>query len=171
MLRRWIGKLLGFETEIETLKQRISELSIDPVFGMWTRGAFIQFSHIMPRGVRVMAFLDVNDIHSLNERYGYEEVNRKMRAMFSIPFRRSDLVARWFSGDEIVILFDADREFAQRKIEQLQQAAQQQGMSFLYAIGEWNVGKQPVEDVIQMLSDQVLEQKSWEKQHKSGTAG
>jgi GGDEF domain-containing protein len=170
VLKKLVGKLFGFEAEIALLKEQISQLSLDPVFGIWTRNAFLQFSHVMPRGLRVVVFLDLDNLHQLNDQYGYEEINRRIRAIFSIPFRRSDLVARWFSGDEIVILFDSDEEFALRKVAQLEEAARQQGMSFHFQLGIWDVGKEPVERVIDELSAKVLGQKSWEKQQRgSGT--
>lgn len=167
MIKKLIAKLFGFEAEMELLKEQISQLSMDPVFGMWTRTAFRQFSQVMPRGLRVVAFLDLDNLHHLNDQYGYEEINRRIRAIFSIPFRRSDLITRWFSGDEIVILFDADEEFARRKIDQLEEAARQQGMSFHFELGIWDVGKDPVEKVIEELSAKVLTQKAWEKQQQS----
>ncbi len=164
MLKKLIGKLFGFEAEIEQLQDQISQLSMDPVFGMWTRSAFLQFSQVMPRSLRVVVFLDLDNLHKLNDQHGYEEVNRRIRAIFSIPFRRSDLIARWFSGDEIVILFDADEEFARRKVDQLEEAAKQQGMSFHFQLGIWDVGKDPVEKVVDELAEKVLELKAWEKQ-------
>lgn len=167
MLRKLAGRIFGFETEIEQLQEQIAQLSMDPVFGMWTRNAFLQFSHIMPRGLRVVVFLDLDNLHQLNEQYGYENVNQRIRAIFAIPFRRSDLVARWFSGDEIVILFDADEEFALRKIGQLEEAARQQGMSFHFQLGIWDVGKEPIEKVVDELSAKVLADKTWKKQQVS----
>ena len=164
MLKKLIGKLFGFEAEIYQLQDQISQLSMDPVFGMWTRSAFLQFSQVMPRSLRVVVFLDLDNLHKLNDQHGYEEVNRRIRAIFSIPFRRSDLIARWFSGDEIVILFDADEEFARRKVDQLEEAAKQQGMSFHFQLGIWDVGKDPVEKVVDELAEKVLELKAWEKQ-------
>jgi GGDEF domain-containing protein len=86
---------------------------------MWTRNAFLQFCHVMPRDVRWVAFIDMNKIHELNEELGYTEVDRRIKETFSVPFRRSDVVARWYSGDYIVILFDADGSGAGHKIEQL----------------------------------------------------
>lgn len=164
MLKKLIGKFFGFEAEINQLQDQISQLSMDPVFGMWTRSAFLQFSQVMPRSLRVVVFLDLDNLHKLNDQHGYEEVNRRIRAIFSIPFRRSDLIARWFSGDEIVILFDADEEFARRKVDQLEEAAKQQGMSFHFQLGIWDVGKDPVEKVVDELAEKVLELKAWEKQ-------
>lgn len=167
MLKELIGKLFGFEAEISQLKEQVSQLSMDPVFGMWTRNAFLQFSYVMPRGLRVVTFLDLDNLHKLNDEYGYEEINRRIRIIFSVPFRRSDLIARWFSGDEIVILFDSDEGFALRKIGQLEEAARQQGMSFHFQLGIWDVGKDPVEKVIDELAEKVLGLKAWEKQQSS----
>jgi len=167
VLKKLAGRIFGFQTEIEQLQEQIAQLSMDPVFGMWTRNAFLQFSLIMPRGLRVVVFLDLDNLHQLNEQYGYENVNQRIRAIFSIPFRRSDLVARWFSGDEIVVLFDADEEFALRKIGQLEEAARQQGMSFHFQLAIWDVGKEPIEKVIDELSSKVLAEKSWKQQQVS----
>ncbi len=159
VLRRLIGRLFGFQEEIERLEQQLQDLSWDTAFGMWTRAAFLQFCHVMPRGRRILLFLDLDAIHGMNERYGYEQVNRLVKTTFSVSFRRSDVVARWFSGDEIVILFDSDAIGAERKIAQLQESARQQGLTFKYEVGEWVVGKQAVEDVVEELGRKVGLQK------------
>ena len=114
----------------------------------------------MPRGRRVVAFIDLDDIHRLDQELGYAEVDRRVHAMFSVPFRRSDIVARWYSGDEIVILFDSERLGAQRKIEELAAAAAAEGLGFKFDIGDWDVGKTPIEDVIEQLSKNVMSQKT-----------
>jgi GGDEF domain-containing protein len=159
VLKKLIGKVLGFEQQIQDLRRQVRELSWDSSFGMWTRGAFLQFCHVMPRGTRFVAFIDLNKIHDLNEELGYAEVDRRVKETFSVPFRRSDVVARWYSGDEIVILFDSNEEGAERKIRQLEAAATQQGLTFYHQIGQWEVGKEPVEEKIQALADKVALQK------------
>lgn len=159
MLRKLVGKFFGFDQEIEKLRQQIQELSWDTSFGMWTRTAFLQFCEVMPRGRRTIVFLDLDLIHDLNEELGYTEVDRRVKATFSMPFRRSDVVARWYSGDEIVILFDADREGTERKVAQLEKSAAGQGFTFKYEIGEWEVGKEIIEDVVGTLADRVTERK------------
>ena len=164
MLKRLIGRLLGFQAEIERLQVQLQDLSWDTAFGMWTRAAFLQFCHVMPRGRRILLFLDLDGIHGLNERYGYEQVNQRIKTSFSVSFRRSDVVARWFSGDEIVILFDSDALGAERKITQLQESAREQGLTFKYEVGEWVVGKQAVEDVVEELGRKVNLQKEHGRQ-------
>jgi hypothetical protein len=95
-------------------------------------------------------------------------VDRRISAAFGGLFRRSDVVARWYSGDEIVILFDADREAARRKVEQLMQSARSQGLSFQYAIGDWEVGVEPIEDVVEELTTEVSAKKAAAKAAPDG---
>ena len=156
MLKRLVGKLFGFEAEIIRLEEQVDQLSFDDAFGMWTRGAFLQFCHVMPRGPRIVAFIDLNKIHILNEEYGYLEVDHRVRETFAAPFRRrSDVVARWYSGDEIVILFDSDVEGAEGKMAELGESAAEQGLTFYHALGEWEVGKAGIQDVVEELADKV----------------
>ncbi len=163
MVKKIIGKLFGYEEEIEDLKQQIETLSWDSLFGMWTRGAFLQFCHVMPRGDRVVAFIDLDRIHKLNEELGYDEVDRRVKAMFSIPFRRSDVVARWFSGDAVVILFDSEQDGAEIKIAELVESGKDQGLSFKYEIDVWAVGKNPIDDVVKVMAEGISRQKAADK--------
>ena len=160
LLRAWIGRLFGFDAEIESLREKVRELSWDDAYGMYTRPAFLQFSQVMPRGRRILAFIDLDDIHRLDQELGYTEVDRRIKAMFSVSLRRSDVVARWYSGDEIVILFDSGRIGAERKLEELAASGRTEGLSFKYAVGEWEVGKEPVEDIVEQLSRDVMMQKA-----------
>lgn len=159
MIRRWVSDLFGFEQELGDLRQRIAELSWDNTFGMWTRPAFMEFCRVMPRGWRAVALIDLNHIHDLNYQCGYAEVDRRIRAAFTIPFRRSDIVARWYSGDEIVILFDGNRYGLGRKIAELRVSAARVGLTFVSAIGEWDVGRQPIEEVISILAQRITHEK------------
>ena len=139
--------------KIEELQSKIEELSRDDVYGMWTRAAFLQFCQVMPRGRRTILFLDFDGIHNLNKEIGYKEVDRKIRSTFTIPFRTSDIVARWYSGDEIVILFDGEGEGVQRKITELVEKANENGLSFTYEVGHWEVGKSDVITAVDDLSN------------------
>jgi|TARA_B110000495_G_C22777498_1_gene454811 GGDEF domain-containing protein len=159
VLKQLVGKLFGYDAEIRELRHQIKELSWDSTFGMWTRGAFLKFCHVMPRDTRCLAFIDLNKIHELNEKYGYSEVDRRVKETFSVPFRRSDVVARWYPGDEIVILFDSDIGVAEGKIEQLHESAADQDLTFYVAVGQWEVGKVPIEEVVDELALQVVVQK------------
>jgi len=158
-LRDFIGRVFGFSREIDHLKERIRSLSWDSAFGMWTRGAFLQFCELMPRTSRWIAFIDFNDIHRLNMPRGHRWVDERIRQTFSIPFRASDIIARWYSGDEIVILFDGEREGADLKLAQLEGSAAEQGLSFEGALGRWRVGREDLTEVVDELSAEVSRRK------------
>jgi GGDEF domain-containing protein len=155
-MKKWflktIGRALGYQQQIDSLAAKLEELSWDSVFGMWTRTAFLQFCRVMPRGERIVVFIDLDHIHDLNHSLGYAEVDRRVRSTFSIPLRSSDVVARWYSGDEIVILFDNDRDSAVAKVKELEASASGQGLSFTFEVGQWRVGEQDVVDVVNALS-------------------
>jgi len=143
------------ESKIDELNQQIKELSWDDTFGMWTRAAFLQFCSIMPRGKRVVVFIDMDDIHNLNYRCGYTEIDKRIKETFSIPFRRSDLVARWYSGDEIVILFDSELAGAKHKIYELIKSAKNHNLTFKYEMCLWDVSKKPITEIIDTLSNRL----------------
>ena len=159
MLKRLVGKIFGFQEDIEELKEQIEHLRWDTAFAMWTREAFLQFCQIMPRGLRIVAFIDLDRIHVLNEEYGYSEVDRRVKSTFSVPFRRSDIVARWYSGDEIVILFDSDRHGAESKMEELAHSASDQGLSFKFVLSNWEVGKIYIEEMVEEMSNELALEK------------
>ncbi len=160
MIKKFVGRVFGFDREIEDLEHQVEQLSWDSAFGMWTRGAFVQFCQVMPRGFRIIAFIDLDRIHHLNEEVGYTEVDRRVKAAFAIPFRRSDVVARWFSGDEIVILFDSDRSGVERKLEELEESAREQDLTFKFEIGAWEVGLQLVQEVVDELTEKMAKQQT-----------
>ena len=156
MLKEVVARWCGLDKDLKELRQRVEELSWDSAYGMWTRSAILQFCQVLPRSRRTVVFIDLDRIHVLNNELGYTAVDARIQASFSaISLRRSDLVARWYSGDEIVILFDSDRPFADSKIVELQESAKAQGLTFTYAVGEWEVGKESVEEVVKDLSDRI----------------
>jgi GGDEF domain-containing protein len=168
-LRRTIGRLFGYQQEIDELTRKVREMSWDDVFGMWTRAAFLQFCRIMPRGERAVALLDLDRVHDLNARLGYAEVDRRVKASFSIPLRSSDIVARWYSGDEIVILFDGGPESAAAKLEALRESAQANGITFAHESGTWSVGRQDIVEVVSALAARMAPGGAGDAEAGSGT--
>jgi hypothetical protein len=158
-VRGLIGRVFGFEKEIESLKGKISSLSWDDAFGMWTRSAFLHFCEIMPRGERCVFLLDFEDIHGLNQRIGYRAVDERINRTFSIPFRSSDVIARWYSGDEIVILFDGELAGAMHKMRELEASAAAKGLSFRWEHDQWRVGEEAVKDVVDRMAARLCRAK------------
>jgi len=77
----------------------------DENFGIKTRKG-IEFSI---DGEYQVIFLDFDEVRKLNKEKGYEQTNEMFRKLFKqFRFRKEDIVGRWFSGDEIVILTKGD---------------------------------------------------------------
>jgi GGDEF domain-containing protein len=142
--------------KIERLQKKIEELSKDEVYGIWTRSAFLQFCRVMSRGKKSVIFLDFDRIHELNNLVGYKEVDKRIRASLDIKLRASDFIARWYSGDEVVILIDGAVDVANKKIKLLRDNAHENGLSFKYNVGTWEVGKKCIEEVVDVLSKNLV---------------
>lgn len=154
-MRGLIGRLFGFEREIEALKVKIKSLSWDDAFGMWTRCAFLHFCEVMPRGTRCVFLLDFDGIHELNSSLGYRAVDERIRRTFSIPFRASDVIARWYSGDEVVILFDGGLDGALHKMAELDASARAADLSFRWEHDFWRVGEEPIKEVVDRIGGRL----------------
>lgn len=159
MLRKLVARLFGFDAEIAKLQRKVKQLGWDDCFGIYTRPAFLEICRMQPRITRVIAFLDFDRIHELNQEVGYEEVNRRVRVLFSGTLRRSDLVGRHFSGDEIVVVLDAaDMQAAEGVLEGLRTRARELGLSFTYALGLWDKDE-PLQGPVARLGEEVLKKK------------
>jgi len=149
-----LGGWLGYEQELDLLRRKVGELSWDDPFGMWTRKAFLAFCDQQPAGKRLVCFLDLANLGLLNLKWGYTEVDRRVKAAFSCLSQGEDFVARWYSGDEIVILFKPGRPIGP-KIRQLAEAARTNEIFFHLEIAGWQAGQVPVVEVINCLSDKT----------------
>lgn len=99
------GLILGID--LDKIRRRIDGLRVDKPFGILTRNALEEELQKLD-GFNCL-FLDFEDVHKLNAQYGYDYVNELMQKVFAtFPFRKTDLVGRWFSGDEILIATNAD---------------------------------------------------------------
>ena len=162
MHKHWLGNLIDIQGEIDELRLKVAELCWDEPFGMLTRNAFLQRCRELPRIPCRIVFIDLDDIGDLNLRYGYKEVDRRIKSIFNGFYNPKELVARWYSGDEIVVLFDDVPDVAQR-MHELQLAAHTQGITFVYATGVWQVGDFSVEEIVDSLSSQVCREKTLSK--------
>ena len=120
------------------LEKLVNELAWNDGFGCYTRAGFEKL--IWPRiaeDARWIVFLDVDDMHGLNQAHGYEGVNKKIKK--SLALRAGDYMAgQWFSGDEfIVCITDGDERNATDPIafcERLAKAFRRNGASATFAI-------------------------------------
>jgi hypothetical protein len=119
--------------ENRTKKYIIKYLSIDPIFGVYTR-KYMDYL-IVKRNIRNIYVIDFDDIGKLNYEIGYEEVNKKFRKIFK---KKVDgcYIGRFFSGDEMIMAFENDRTWTIEKMDKilkdLKKRSKKQGLSFKY---------------------------------------
>jgi len=90
--------------KINELEQQVERLRIDPTFGCLSRQGLDELLTSTSLDGKVVVFFDLDKMHELNEVYGYQEVDRRIRAVLA-QFRASEVVVgRWYSGDEIVLI-------------------------------------------------------------------
>lgn len=167
MLREMVGRIFGYQGEIEDLNRQVSELSWDEPFGMLTRKAFLRVCQAITSGNRTVIFVDLDNIGNLNLQIGYTEVDRRIRSTFARLRNPGELVGRWYSGDEIVIVSDS-QQGATWEIEELYRTANNYGISFTSAIGEWEPGKSSILEVVERLSEKTCAQKRCARQSQAG---
>jgi len=143
--------------QIALLQSEIDELGWDTNFGMFTRNALLRYCRTLESGARQVAFVDLEAIHSLNLLYGYAEVDARVRATFDTPWRNLHTVARWFSGDEIAVVFDEETSTKQAHMQmcELESRAQAQGLGFDWALGRWEIGSESIEEAVGRLAEVV----------------
>ncbi len=117
--------------ESRSKKKIIEFLSIDPIFGVYTR-KYMDYL-IVKNDLRMIYIVDFERIGKLNVEIGYEEVNKKFRKIFK---KKIDgcYIGRFFSGDELIIAFDNDWEQKECKkvIKKIRRKARKEGLNFEY---------------------------------------
>jgi GGDEF domain-containing protein len=149
---------------VTALRAQVLRLAYDDAFGMLTRPALLDRAERLPDGEYFVLALDLDGVHELNSQVGYEEVNRRVRDSFIPVFRHTDLVGRWYSGDEILILLPYDSETAIGLVKRLRREAAANSLSFTHALGTWPHPREALEDVVARLLRWVAMRKEAQKQ-------
>jgi len=111
---------------------RVEAMRIDPTYGVLTRVAL----DAEPPQHGAIVFWDVDHMHELNEAFGYENVDQRIREACKSIREREDciLVARWYSGDELIYCCPtADAAAAAERIVELFRA---QGIGITAGVAE-----------------------------------
>lgn len=93
------------------LEEKTKRLSIDSAFGILTRNALEIEIEEKIKSPFDLILIDFCDVHRMNDLFGYEAVNRTFRGFFrKVRTEFPDvLIGRWFSGDEIAIIINANQ--------------------------------------------------------------
>ena len=98
------GRLIGLDIDKmrKIFENKLNQLCHDEIFGILTRNGLNEKIREINKPFDFI-FIDFNDLHLLNEKFGYEKVNRDIKELFE-KFNRKHVIGRYFSGDEIVII-------------------------------------------------------------------
>jgi len=151
-------ELIKYIDENHKLRQQVEELSWDEPFGMLTRPAFLQYCRQLPGKPRWVAFIDLNDIGCLNRLHRYTEMDRRIRALFAGIHERQGIAARWYSGDEIVILSSGARN-PHATMMDLVFRGREVGLEFSFQTGVWDSRRETIEMAIEALSSHASHRK------------
>jgi GGDEF domain-containing protein len=116
----------------QNMRLLLEQLARDDAYGCYSRQGLelVVWPRIADKA-RWVIFADIDDMHQLNTRLGYAEVDRRIRVALQV--RSSDVMAtgRYFSGDEIVwVISNGDPE---GMIKRLASNLAQQGLSAVFA--------------------------------------
>ena len=123
------------------------ELSGGNAYEILTRSALLQFCEAMPPGKYAVMFLQFGKSGLASDS---EEIDSRICSVLRVSVGPNDVVARWKSG-EIVILLEYGRGLADERLFELEDRAHQGGLSFRCNIGTWEAGRTNIEEIIKWL--------------------
>jgi GGDEF domain-containing protein len=140
-------RLLGF----------LKQFDICPVFNIPTRQAVeAKWKHQSKIKNLAIAFIDIDFMHDLNAKYGYVEVDRRIAEAFKV-IRRDELISRFYSGDEFILLVPA--EHIGLVVQRLMTAFHEQGISATCGIIQHVQGSKSLAEAVKPAQDLVQELK------------
>jgi len=157
LIRTFLGKILGFLSDIEHLNQEIRELSWDKTFNMYnSAGLFRKCKNIPPGEIYGVAFVDLDCLHHLNNIYGYDEVNKKIKATFDIKKGQGDFIGRIFSGDEIFVAGAGGLERLKILLKRITIQGRDHKISFRSSIRIWETGSCDIKTLLDEMGRELL---------------
>jgi len=107
----WRTKTMAKNLKKRELEELVHSLAWNARFVCYTRPGLEQLVwNDIAGSAQFVIFIDVDDMHALNEKHGYEGVNEIIKKSLSI-LRASDYIAgQWFSGDEFAVFVTHDPE-------------------------------------------------------------
>lgn len=94
------------QAEIDALKAKLQLAYTDAAYGCLTRAGATEC--ITLTGSEDVIFLDLDGMHDLNAQHGYAAVDTLIRESLNAMRHRDITIARWYSGDEIILVVPAE---------------------------------------------------------------
>ena len=106
---------------------------------------------------KVLVFLDFDNVHLLNKLHSYKVVDSRIKGTFSF---NADIIARWYSGDEIVIIFNTSLANSKKSLLAFEKSAKRNNLTFTSALTEWDPKSESITSAVDKLSERVTLLKS-----------
>ena len=89
----------------------VQSMMVDKKWGCYTKDALITFWDDLSQNAVGIAYCDIDDMHSLNSRYGHTGTDN--RIAFTIEQVRSDdvVACRWCNGDELIFILKSGNSY------------------------------------------------------------
>jgi diguanylate cyclase (GGDEF)-like protein len=128
---------------------QIKQLHLCSSYGCLTRqGVDAQWQRHKNKSNQSLIFLDLDKIHDLNEKWGYTVVDAKIKA--SLKCRKNELLGRWYSGDELIIIVPTQEALA--TCNRIQNQLENNGLSGTFAIVPINKNNKHISDAVKKAS-------------------
>lgn len=131
------------------LRLQIQKLHFCPSYGCLNRqGVDVQWQRHKNKSNQSLIFLDLDNIHQCNEKWGYSVVDAKIKA--SLKCRKNELLRRWYSGDELIIILPTQEALA--TCNRIQNQLENNGLSGNFAIVPINKNIKHISEVVKKAS-------------------
>ncbi len=151
------NEIEALRKENAELKQRLKTHRTCAVYGILTRTA-LEEDWIEQKRTPDLAicFMDIDDLKLKNSELGQDETNRRIAKAFSLARKGEvvEVVGRFFSGDEFVILTPKAHIFA--VCDRVMSALSNHGMSATAAIVEYE-GQETLADAVRDVGNLVTQ--------------
>ena len=97
------NKIEALKARIAELENEVKHLSMSPSYQVLTRGAVERKWTSINKINKSMILFDIDYLHNLNQTYGHEKMNQKIRLGLD-SIRSSELLGLVYSGDEFVAI-------------------------------------------------------------------
>jgi GGDEF domain-containing protein len=121
------------QKENEALRAEIEALKIHAPYGILSRAGLEYEKRNVVNNAQYAIFGDIDRMHELNKRYGYETVNGMIKEALTLRHDDLLLTGLWFSGDELVFVVKSN---AQEFCERIGKSFNKFGMSITLAYAE-----------------------------------
>ncbi|BAS55310.1 GGDEF domain-containing protein [Leptolyngbya boryana NIES-2135] len=145
-----MSTIAELQEQVATLKQTLEKYRVCPVYNVLTRPALEEaWSEQKKIPGLAIGFLDIDDLKRMNDELGQHESSRRIAEAFAMA-RESEVIGRFYSGDEVAILAPASEIL--KPCERILSALKERGLSATIVIVPYK-GEESLADATKEAND------------------